>query len=118
MSREWLPAAWHRLLRPVPALALVAFCLAAEASDLSRAPTVRVRIEWVADAPAVWAGRLTAAGGRFDQPESLGSARDDAGTISLDRGAVAIRRRSPRPNDAFEVNVTAAPESRLEFELR
>jgi hypothetical protein len=118
MSRDWFPAAWHRRLCPVLALALVAVCLAAEASDLARAPTMRVRIEWAADAPAVWAGRLTVAGGRFDQPESLGSARDDAGTISLDRGAVAIRRHSPRQKDAFEVNVTAASESRLEFELR
>jgi hypothetical protein len=116
MSREWFPAAWRRLFRPVLALALVAVCLKAGASDLARAPTVRVRIEWIADAPAVWAGRLTA-GGRLDHPQSLSSARDDAGTISLDRGAVVLRRRSPRQNDAFEVSVTAAPESRLEFEL-
>jgi hypothetical protein len=118
MSREWFPAAWRRLFCPVLALALVAVCRESAAADGQRSPTVRVRIEWTADAPAVWTGRLTVAGGRFDHPQSLGSARDDAGTISLDRGALLLRRHSPRQSDAFEVNITAAPDSRLEFELR
>jgi hypothetical protein len=118
MSRECFPAAVHRLFVPVWALVLIAVCLEATAADSTRAPTVRLRIEWSAEAPAVWTGRLTIHGGRFEQPQSLGLARDDAGTISIEGGLLMLRRRSARVIDALEVSARAAPESRLEIELR
>ncbi|MGE5192912.1 MAG: hypothetical protein ACM3U2_10445, partial [Deltaproteobacteria bacterium] len=118
MSREWLPTAWHRLLGAVWALVMIAVCLDAVASGPARAPTIRLRIEWSAETPAVWAGRLAIRGGRFEQPQSLGLARDDAGTIAIEGGVLSVRRRSARPNDGLEVSVTASPDSRLELELR
>lgn len=65
----------------------------------------------------MWRGRVNINRGRFEQPRSLGLARDDAGTITIERKALVIRRRSPRPSDGFEVSVSASPEAILEFEL-
>jgi hypothetical protein len=79
---------------------------------------MRLRIEWSAETPTVWTGRATIAGGRFDQPQSLGAARDDAGTIAIEGGGLSVQRRSARVDDGLEVSVTASPASRLEIALQ
>jgi hypothetical protein len=118
MSREWLPGLSHRLLATVWALAAIAVCLDAAAAETARAPTMRLRIEWSAETPSLWAGRVTIGGGRFEQPQSLAQAGDDAGTITIEGGMLSVCRHSARTNDGLEVSVTASPGSRLEIALQ
>ncbi len=117
-SREWLPVFLRRLIRPpVWILALFAVCLGSEAPGPAPAPTVRIRVEWSGAAGALWSGRLEIHGGRLARPQSFASAGDDAGSIAIEGEILAIRRRSPRPIDGFEVSVTAHQEAWLELEL-
>ena len=118
MLREQLPKFHVRLLmRSGWALVALAICLGAEARGADRTPTFRLRVEWAGESAALWRGRLAISPGQLDEPQSLGMARDDVGTIVIKHGTAAIRRRSPRSRDGFDISVTASAESRLEFEM-
>src|SRR5262245_54637886 len=111
MSRERLPTACHRLFGAVVALVLIAVCLETHADRGVRGPSMRLRVEWSAEKPAVWAGQLRVKNGSLDRPFSLGLARDDAGTLSIERnGDLSIRRRSAQEAGGLEIAVTAGLE--------
>lgn len=100
------------------ALAVCASPGAERGQAAARPVTLRLRVDWSAREPGLWSGRLKVDSGRFENPQSLGDAADDAGTIFVDDAGVAIERRSARAGDAFEVSISARPDARLSFELQ
>lgn len=105
-------------------LALPALFVVCAALGIGAAPheaanrPVRIRIEWTAPKPEVWAGVLEASQGVLVHPASLSLAADQAGTLWPDGKSLWLGRRSPCLDDGFDVTVMAKPSARICFTLQ
>jgi hypothetical protein len=112
-----LRIALRRFLIPALLLAAGSVCLGSAPRDEGERP-VRIRIEWTADKPEVWAGVLETSNGTLTRAASLSTAADQAGTLWADGTSLWLGRHAACRDDGFDVTVFASTSARLSFTLQ
>ena len=79
--------------------------------------TFRLRCELRSTTPLTVGAVFELPGGKLANPASLGTARDDPGTLSIERGRLHARRKSARVIDGWEFDLPATEAEILKLSL-
>lgn len=83
----------------------------------AEAETLRLRLAWGGGEERLWHGTVAVRNGTLLEPQSLGIEADEAGSMWLEEGQLAIAQRSPRGYDGVELLVEAPLSASLVIRL-